>query len=342
MIFVWASGDAQAETNTNNAEAAAAVIQEPITGDMPFSTAGRETEPQAEEYPHIFSTDDWNPLSFWYTNRPNLLNQEVDEDWDAMKLINTDRPDFTDVATVVGRGVTQVETGWTYRYHNDPQLAFHQHTLPESLLRVGVNDRFEWRMKWEGYANARIVDPVSGLHDNVQGVSDLQLGFKWIVRDQDDWRPLQTVVTRFFVPTGSSHFSADAVQPGFTYIYNWQVRKWWFIRGASGVDWLNRPGPVFTSVIGSGNPRVSDGRDYQVQGHQSVSSYMQISRRLGMFAEWFVLYRGASADNRPDHYHDYGLYLYLTPNLQLDARIGQHLGNRLHEYFTGAGLSFRF
>src|SRR5689334_19084840 len=64
MIFVAAAGEARAETNTNNAEAAAAVIQEPITGDMPFSTAGRETEPQAEEYPHIFSTDDWNPLSF--------------------------------------------------------------------------------------------------------------------------------------------------------------------------------------------------------------------------------------------------------------------------------------
>src|SRR5690242_2549626 len=38
-----------------------------VTPGHPYSTAGRETEPGMEDYPHIFSTDVWDPNRFWYT-----------------------------------------------------------------------------------------------------------------------------------------------------------------------------------------------------------------------------------------------------------------------------------
>ncbi|HWB01169.1 MAG TPA: transporter [Pirellulales bacterium] len=309
---------------------------------MPWSTSGRETEPAREEYPHIFSTDVWDRRSFWYTNRPNILNMQVRANWDAMKVINTDRPDFTDVATVVGKKVVQVETGWTFRERQQPDLISDQNTLPESLLRVGVSDHFEWRIKWDGgYTWSRTHDYDTGLTSSTAGGSDTTLGFKWIVKDQDDWMPLQTIVTRLSVPTGVPAYSANTVQPGISYIYNWQVRRWWFIRGATGLDWLNHAGPIFTTA-GGPSSNIEFGHDYQVQCAQSISSYFQIAPRLGMFMEWFILMHAKSADNRPDNYHDYGVYYYLTPNLQLDARIGQRFsGPGFNEWFTGAGISFR-
>lgn len=314
-----------------------------VTPGHPYSTAGRETEPGLEDYPHIFSTDVWDPSRFWYTERPNILNQRVSSpEWDAMEIINTDRPDFTDVATVVGKGVTQIETGYTYRYRSDSDVTFNRQTMPESLLRIGVTDRFEWRIKWDGgYTNTRTYDNATGGIAAQDGFSDTVVGFKWEMIDQDDWRPLQTLVARLGIPTGTNHFSAYTVQPGATYIYNWQVRRWWFIRGSSGLDWLNGAGPAFTPGVGGGPIVITDSRDYQVQGHQSVSSYMQISQRFGMFAEWFLLYHKDAANNYPDHYHDYGLYIYATPNFQYDVRIGQRLGPHIQEYFTGAGVSLR-
>ncbi|MBS0208051.1 MAG: transporter [Planctomycetes bacterium] len=311
----------------------------PRLGDLNWSTAGRETEPGREEYPHIFSTDVWNPRRFFYTNRPNMLNMPVDDKFDAMKLINTDRPDFTDVATVVGRGVTQVETGWSYRYHTDPGQTYARNTVPEALVRVGTSDRFELRMKTNlGYTSTRYSDPGTGQSQNVEGFGDLNLGFKYILHDQDDWIPLQTFVGRMDVPTGNSPYSAQTVQPGFSYIYNWQVRKWWFFRGNTGVDWLTTPNPVF-GLPGQGI--VDYQRGYNVLGSQSVSSYFQIAPRLGMYVEWFMFMHRGLADNRPDHFHNYGWYYYITPNFQLDARIGWRVGGTIDEWFTGAGVSWR-
>ena len=49
-----------------------------------------------------------------------------------------------------------------------------------------------------------------------------------------------------------------------------------------------------------------------------------------------------SADNRAQHYADTGLFLYVTPNVQLDVRIGERISHRVDGMFTGAGLSVRF
>jgi hypothetical protein len=142
------------------------------------------------------------------------------------------------------------------------------------------------------------------------------------------------------VPTGARAYSADTVQPGFSYIYNWQVRRWWFIRGNSGCDWENTPNPVF-GFPGQGITGYQ--HDSNVLGSQSISSYFQLSPRVGTYVEWFTFYhRGLASGDRPDNFHNYGWYYYITPNLQLDARIGWRVGGGMDEYFTGAGVSFRY
>lgn len=300
-----------------------------------------EGEPvEEDDYPRIKSLDNNDPNSFCYTYRANLLGIDVAKEWDPMKLINTDRPDFTDVATVVGKDKVQFENGWSYDRRRDENTTILRHTLPETLLRVGMSDTLELRAKWVGYANVTTRDAASGLSNQLSGVTDLQLGFKWVAVPQRNWRPLHSFVGRLVVPFGDPATSANTVQPGLTWLYHWQVRKWLFVRCASGFDFFRKANAV---VDNSGAvPVFVVRRDSFLEAHQSISAYWQLAPRFGLFTEYFLLYRTGAADNRPDSYHDYGLYIYATPDFQFDVRIGQRIGGRVDEVFTGAGVSWRW
>lgn len=172
----------------------------------------------------------------------------------------------------------------------------------------------------------------------------MELGFKWVMAEQDDWMPMSTLVTRLNVPVGSSEASAGEVEPGFSYIYNWQVRRWWFIRGCTGFDWYNAPEYRFATA--GGVPTVPTqllvDHDQYLEFSQAISSYMQVSKRVGMFAEWFMFKRHGSEDDHSDHFHNYGIYLYLTPDIQIDGRFGWRIGDYYEETLLGLGLSFRY
>ena len=75
----------------------------------------------------------------------------------------TDRPDFTESASVPGGGRVQVEGGWTVEETGDVG-AF----LGEILVRIGLGERFEARIEpatWISADGGDIGDDVSGLDD---------------------------------------------------------------------------------------------------------------------------------------------------------------------------------
>lgn len=108
----------------------------------------------------------------------------------------------------------------------------------------------------------------------------------------------------------------DAPKGRRSYICNWQVRRWWFFRLNTGVDFFHQP--VYVFVRAGGVPvqpvQVALNHDNWVEFSQSISSYMQSSTQIGMFAEWFAFSRHGSEDDHVDHYHNYGLYYYVTPD----------------------------
>jgi hypothetical protein len=303
----------------------------------------QEQVPARPSYVHIHSTDVRDRESFWYTERATVVGEDAEDEWDPVKLINTDRPDFTDVAAVVGKGVVQIESGLVQRRRDDEETRIVTESLPNVLLRVGTSDSFELRAKWRGAVRNEVTDLATGVMGSDTGASDLELGCKWVMAEQHDWWPMHTLVTRVNVPTGAHNVTADELEPGFSYIYNWQVRRWWFIRGNTGFDLFQQPQP-FLRRDGGGAPTTTvDSRlDSYLEISQSISSYMQIAKRMGIFKEWFMFKRHGSRDDHSDHYHDYGLYLYLTPDLQLDGRIGWRIGDHLDESLYGLGISTRF
>jgi hypothetical protein len=296
----------------------------------------------AADYPRPSALENNDPSSFWYSLRPNIFNVPVSDEWDFYNIINTDRPDFTDAVYSVGRGVTIVETGYTFHKINDAQTHISTRQLPESLVRYGVTDEFELRLKWNGYLMTDFKDVASGMHASQFGGQDTDLGFKWELLQQRGWRPMTTIVSGVLVPTGTRGISANALEPHANLLFGWGLRRWLYLKWQSGVDILrvsNAPVSVISSVV----PGFVVQRSGQESWHESLSLLTQWSKRVGAFHEWFAICNtGGGADTRASHFLDMGVYLYATPNIQFDARIGKRISDRVNEVFTGAGFSARW
>jgi hypothetical protein len=295
-------------------------------------------------YRHITSTDVSSPSSFWYTERPTLFSSSVDPGWDPFQLINTDRPDYADCATVVGNGVVQLESGFLHTRRNDDVTRVTNEQWMDTAVRVGVSDTLELRLKWKGLLVEEIRDVATGANGIERGLADTSVGFKAKVILQDNWMPLQTVVGRLSIPTGDENLSSEQSEYGFAYIYSWQIRRWWFLRGSTSFDWLRQPSFSLRRFNGVPvDPVVVDiARDEYLEFGQAVSNYLQLTQRLGMFQEWFMLSRHGSKVPLFEQYHDYGFYYYTTPNSQVDLRIGWRLGDEHDSVFYGVGFGLRF
>jgi hypothetical protein len=297
------------------------------------------------DYPRVPALDCGDPDSLFYTYRPNLLGIEVPDEWDFYNLINTDRPDFTDATYSVGRGVTIIETGYTYRRATDiaSQSEQSRRSLPEALVRYGLTDEFEVRMKWNGYVMSDLSDFATGLHTQLFGTDDLVTSIKYEVWQQNGALPMLTFLTGSTLPSGTNGISSNQVQPFVNLVAGWGFRRWLYLKVSTGIDWQKTS---VSTLIGGGSepiaPLVVFLRDNIKVYHFSSSLLYQASPRVGGFVEFFGFAQSGGADNRAAVYFDTGLYLYATTNVQFDVRYGVRLSERVDELFTGAGLSVRY
>jgi hypothetical protein len=290
-----------------------------------------------------FDVDDSGRL--FYTWRPNLLGIDVPDEWDFYNLINTDRPDFTDATYTVGKGVTLLETGYTFRKTSDHESNNRQskRSLPESLLRYGVTNELELRVKWNGYVASDLENRNTGERTQFFGADDLYFGFKYEVWQQEDARPMLTFLSGTTIPSGTNGISSNQLQPFVNWVLGYGLRRWLYVKASTGIDWQKTS---VSTLFGGGSepvgPIVVQTRDNVNIYHGSVSLLFQVSPRVGGFAEFFSLATTNSTDNRPANFIDTGMFYYVTPHVQLDARIGQRLGERVDEVFAGAGFSTRW
>jgi hypothetical protein len=299
------------------------------------------SDPADYSRPECLEND--NPNSFWYSMRPNIFNVPVEDRWDFYNIINTDRPDFTDAVYSVGKGITYLENGFTYTKINTADLHVNTRQLPESLLRHGITDEFELRLKWSGYLMEDVIDPHSTARQSSFGAEDIDAGFKWEVLQQQNWRPMTTLVAGMTLPTGSPGTSANYVQPHFNLLFGWGFRRWLYLKQQIGCDFVHASTTqAVTPLTGSSNPTFVAVRSPPNSWHESLSLLTQWTKRVGAFHEWFMISGTGGGDTRAQHFLDMGLYLYATPNVQFDVRVGRQLSNRVDEFFTGAGFSGRW
>jgi hypothetical protein len=140
------------------------------------------------------------------------------------------------------------------------------------------------------------------------------------------------LITSIYAPTGgTSILGSHTVQPYVNLIYGRNLTKKLQLCASTGYLGMR------TTDQGVGVKADSFERF-----HQSIVAFYSATERTTLFYEWYVWTFTNAADNRPLHFMDGGALYRLTPNIQLDLRAGFGLSRRPDDFFTGAGLSFRF
>jgi len=123
--------------------------------------------------------------------------------------IETERHDFTQSAVTVGRGVLQVEGGYSYFYKDTGEEIEGAHTTPEMMIRVGLSEDIELRLRTDYAWQFIDEDP------NKSGAEDLRVTLKLQMTRQcefcDNWTPTSALEIRASAPTGGDAWSTNVV-----------------------------------------------------------------------------------------------------------------------------------
>jgi hypothetical protein len=254
----------------------------------------------------------------------NKEEQHDEEEKDKEEPLESDRPDFTESSTTVGYRRLQIESGYTFTQAIAGDPSHNSHDLPELLVRYGLAERLELRVAWdEGIVFDRYIDRTSGRVVTESGSSDMDFGFKYAISRQDKWRPQMAVIVSVSAPVGAPSQSSRQVDPRVDYLYSWEFTKKLSLNCSTGNQWTAESGDHYSLFF------------------QSASVEYELTKKLHMFNEWYVLLRRDFADNRPQHYYDGGFTYLVTPNFQLDWRAGVGLSNAADGFFTGCGFVIR-
>jgi len=242
--------------------------------------------------------------------------------------IETERHDFTQSTTTVGRGVFQLESGYTFFYKNNVEETEASHTTPELMLRLGLTEDIEFRLRWNS-AWRFIKDD-----ESLRGSEDLRLSLKLRVTDQRGWLPESAIVPRFSVPTGGKAWSVDRLTSGLSYIYGWEITEGWEIYGSTGYD--------FNALGDFGFlPEEPASENFNVW-HQSVALGTELTERITMYNEWVGLYSTGLETEFSIGFYNIGIDYYVTNNFVLDVRVGVGLTRDADDLFGGVGGGYRF
>lgn len=236
----------------------------------------------------------------------------------------SDRPDFTEASTTVGRGVAQVEMGYTFTENNDGGVRTRSHSAPEMLWRIGMfADWFEFRIAYNVPTSRTAASHLPGI--SLGGSDDLYLGLKLGLTPQEGFLPEMALVPQMTVPTGHPDLTAGMVLPGMNWLYAWDITDEWSIGGSTQI-----------------NKSVDDAGLAHYEIAQSLTIGVGLTEKVGMYTEWFVLAPSGARDVRTQHYLDGGFTYSVTNDLQLDVRAGVGLSGGSDDFFAGTGFVRRF
>lgn len=215
----------------------------------------------------------------------------------------TDRPDFTEGALIVRR--FQIESGYTFTRADGTDT----HSIGEMLLRIGLAARAELRI------TANYVME-SDRFTRAVGFEDPSLGVKLRLYDAV---PV-SVIMATTIPTGPGAGSGRGVTPEIVFVLEPPIGS-------------ERMGLGINAGIAS-EPGI-DGR--RLLTLASAVLGLDLTNRTGLYIEAFGHVR--SGDEHA--YVDGGVTHMLTPDLQIDFRVGTSIVSE-RENFIGVGLSRRF
>lgn len=238
----------------------------------------------------------------------------------ASRPLAADRPDFTEAASTVGRGVLQIEFGYTFGGDWSGGNSVQTHTLGELLLRAGVvADWLELRVAVSPVT--RVDSEGSGASDS--GIEDLHLGAKIELTPQAGRLPALALLPQMTLPTGSTRFSDGRALPGVNLLYSWDVPGGLSLAGSTQI-----------------NQAVADDDGSYPEWAQSVAAGAGLGTRGGVYGEWYA-FLPTGADAPREHYFNAGLTWLTADDSQWDVRVGVGLNDAAEDLFAGVGAAIR-
>jgi hypothetical protein len=257
--------------------------------------------------------------------KPRHLQREPFEE-----RIETERHDFTQSATTVGRHVMQIESGYSFLYKEQEGEEETTHTFPEMLLRVGISEDVEVRLRWNHVW--RFVEE----DEDLLGSEDLRYSVKLQLTRQrcGSLLPTSALELRGSAPTAGEPFSTGDPQLGVDTIYQWQVGEGITIAGSTGLG---------TNGLGNAGLLPVESRDDDfVNWTQSAVLGMEVSEANTLYAEWFGIFSDGLEDDYSISVVNFGIDHYFSDDFVGDLRAGTGLTDDTDDLFIGIGGGYRF
>jgi hypothetical protein len=272
-----------------------------------------------------------------------FLSPEVYGDTGEQKPeLVTDRPDLTESSSVVPESTVQIEMGWSMEEVNSPGEELRAFHFPETLARIGLHDRIELRLGWDGgqWQNLR----KDSANVDSRGAGDMYLGTKISLWSEDGNLPETALIMGTSVPTGSkcraaeqlgnrlycssfNLYSSRRYDPSAIIAMSKTLNDRLSLGWNLGTVWLTE--------------REDDGDlDTLPRGIYSVALGIAATDRTGFFVEFFGD-TSLTGGSRPSNSIDGGATFLILPNVQLDASAGKGVSSESPDWFAGAGISFR-
>lgn len=254
-----------------------------------------------------------------------LLTQTPSFADDAVEPLVTDRPDITEASQVVGRKRFQIETG-ILREHRSGHGSSERSMFTPTLLRMGIDSRWEARLETDGYSRSRAFSPGEGVTRS-SGYSALAPGVKFHIRDEGEGllEPSLGAIFHLNVPSGSGGFQAEKLTGDLKLAADWELAPKWSLGVNAGffVDEDDR-GEAFSG------------------GLLTASLNRELTERFRGFVE--LAFQGPeSSHGGRGLIFDGGFAYLVNPDVQLDMALGTGLsGASTPDVFWTLGLSMRF
>ena len=171
------------------------------------------------------------------------------------QTIGTDRPNFVESSSTVGRGSVQLEG--SVAFDETETLGTEVETFATPFLfRVGIAEGWELRLESDWFIRSTEEQGTSEVTTN--GLSDFALGVKWaFFAPETGNAPAMAALVHADLPTGSDDFRGDGTRPSLRVVAEWALAGDWGIGVMPGILY-DRAGDerfvagIFGAVVGKG------------------------------------------------------------------------------------------
>jgi len=189
-------------------------------------------------------------------------------------LINTERPSQNLSASIVGKGLVQIEMGWRSAEEESRfGTNLSDSIFPEMLVRFGLTRWIEVRTGYTGKMISDFKSESSTQHEEQRG--DMYLGIKWVLLKQRKVLPIIALHTGGIISLRSdrSAFAGEETGPQLGLLFQHKISTRSMLSYNLAADWYN-------VVIGGGK------KDYRINYLYSICFEFSPNKRVTAFAEF--------------------------------------------------------